>query len=705
MLSSLEPLLPFDVPADAAKDAEEFLAKLKQTASEYEQGAHVDSLAVYVAARFSEAKAHKMSLGVDEQIAKAQRVVRKQYSPEELALMASDEPKIFSGITDTKIRGGRSWLLDILTNARDKPYTVQASPIPSLPPAAEDAIVEQLATELERQASRASDASPGAMAAGAPLIGGAEDFSFPMDFRERAATLKSLALTRASALANEAATRIERRIHDRLSEAGWRQAFEAFATDIFMYPAAILKGPYSVVTKKLRWQDGELRAAAERGVRISRVAPDRFYPAPNAADVNSCPYVIEVVPSSAMDLQDAKAIEGVDAAAIDKVLASFELGTAASGFDGPNLVEPLASAQSPATASYELLVYSGRLPAEQLAQMGIQAGIGEQPEVEVWVCNNIVLRAVRNPNLLGRRPYYVASFAPTPGSIWGRALPEILDDVQRVCNACLRGLGRNMSFSAAPIGEYDSNRLEGETDIAWITPGRMYKTTSDPMFGTGSRSPALRFQVIPSAAPQMLSVHAAFLKLADDVSGVPAYVLGAPQAAGAGRTLGGLSLLMGNAAKGLKAVVGHIDVNVIEPLVTDCYMALMTDSAVPAEDKVDVNIMARGSAGLLQQELAQNRALEALQMLTPYADRELVPKDGMQHVLRRVMAGLGFEPDQVIPDPAVPAQLRAALAGDSFRGAEAPSAAQEGTPTPQLDGRSAQPADPAAQVRVPVGAP
>lgn len=690
----LESPTPFVLPTadtigDPAEAAAKLLAEFKKEAEAYVQDKRVDSLAVYIQARFSEAKSFKASIGVDEQIAKARRIVRKEYSPEELQGMSEDEPKIFSGVTDTKIRGGRSWLLDILTNARDKPYTIQPTPIPTLPQAAEDAIVDAIAVELQQQAQQMGQSADGVI-------------EFPADLRERAAKMKKLALDRAHTLATEAAQRIETRIHDRLIEAGWRQAFEAFATDIFMYPSAILKGPYRAPVRKLRWRDGSLQAVAEMGYKISRVSPDRFFPSPNASDVNSQPYQIETVPMSTSELIDAKMIDGVDATAVDKLLASYELGSVGTGFEGPTLETALPSAETAATAVFEVIVYLGRLPAEQLAEMGIVASVGEQPEVEVWVCNDIVLRAVRNPNLLGRRPYYVASMAPTPGSLWGRALPDILDDVQRMCSACLRSLARNLAFSAAPIGEYDAGRLEGETDVGWIQPGRLYKTSSDQMFSP-TRSPAMRFTVVPSAAATMLNVHAAFLKLADDVSGIPAYVLGAPQAAGAGRTLGGLSLLMGNAAKGLKAVIGHIDVYVIEPLVTDCYMATMTEGEVPEEDKVDVNIVARGSSGLLQEELAQNRAVETLQLLTPYVDRKMVPPSGVQYMIRRVVAGMGYDPDLVIPDPRIVAQLRAALGGDTLPPEGAPST-QEATPAPPLDGRSAQPADPVSTVAVPAGA-
>jgi hypothetical protein len=652
---------------------EELLTQLQKDISNYEQETVVTDLAAYVTARFSEASSRRMAEGIDDQIEAGLRAVRKEPSPRERELLAESgetaEDTIYSSVTDTKIRGGRSWLLDILANAKDRPFTIEPTPLPELPPAAEDAIVDRLEKDILAQL-------------------GPDVTDIPPDVEERAARLKSEALKRAQELAKAAAKRIDLRVQDRIAQSGWHKAFEEFSTDIMMYPAAIIKGPYLAVTRRLAWVDGQLKAVAKPEYKISRVSPKDFYPGPNKA------YVIEIARMSAADLQDVKkGIDGVDPLAVDKLLTDFPLGSVNTTLgENPTTL----SASVAPDAQFEVMIYTGRLSTELLAQANIPVEPNEHPEVEVWVCNNIVLRALRNPNLLGRRPYHVASFAPIPGSDWGRSLPDILSDIQRVCNAVMRAMVRNLAFSAGPIGEYDANRLEGEKDVADIEPGRMYGTRNDPL--VPNRSPALRFQVIPSTAQAMLSVHAAFLKLADDVSGIPAYALGNPQTAGAGRTLGGLSLLMGNAAKGLKAVIGHIDTNVIEPMVTDIYMGLMTERGVPDEDKVDVQVVARGSQGLLQRELSRGNAIDVLQLAVPLLPSEVVTKEGIQYLMREIVAGFGFDPDKFATDPERVNQLRtAALDGTEGLGVT-PASAQMGTPPPVLDGRSATPPDPAAAI-------
>jgi hypothetical protein len=152
---------------------------------------------------------------------------------------------------------------------------------------------------------------------------------------------------------------------------------------------------------------------------------------------------------------------------------------------------------------------------------------------------------------------------------------------------------------------------------------------------------------------------------------------------------------MGNAAKGIKAVIGGIDTNIIEPIVTDIYMALMTESDVPEEDKVDVKIVARGAQGLLMRELNRGNAVDLMQMVVPLIGSGSVPVEGVQYLIREIVSGFGFDPDQFGPDPSRLNQLRSAATGGTGGLGATPASAQQGTPLPNLDGRSATPPDPA----------
>jgi hypothetical protein len=310
-----------------------------------------------------------------------------------------------------------------------------------------------------------------------------------------------------------------------------------------------------------------------------------------------------------------------------------------------------------------------------------------------------------NPYIISKRPFYVTSFDKRTGSIWGNGLPALLRDLQRVANASARALVKNMALASGPIGEVDVGRLASEEDVTEIEPYRIYSVDADPIIQ--HNMPAFRFFKIDSNAAELMAVYEKFMKEADDISGVPSYVLGNPQVAGAGRTLGGLSLLMGNAAKGIKKVISQIDKDVVEPLI-EAYnymnLAYHPDESI----KFDSSVVARGSSGLLQKELSQARAVDVIQTLMPLVQSGDVPRESLHVVLRDVVRGLGYNPDEIIPDPrrkavvndylnsgvAQPTGLPPGVVAPPPAGAQPPSQAGSNAsvpPVPNLDSRS-QPA-------------
>jgi hypothetical protein len=173
-----------------------------------------------------------------------------------------------------------------------------------------------------------------------------------------------------------------------------------------------------------------------------------------------------------------------------------------------------------------------------------------------------------------------------------------------------------------------------------------------------------------------------FEKKADDISGIPAYVLGNPQVAGAGRTLGGLSMLMGNAAKGVKQVISNIDRFVIEPVIYEFYLLEMlfgTDDAV----KGDVAVVARGATGILQRELSRANAVEILQVITPYVQGGTVSPNAIKALLRDIITSMGYEQvDDIIEDPDRRGDLLAALAAAGVDVSKIMAAQQGAPPAP-----------------------
>lgn len=640
---------------------------------EYNQGELLQDLAIFVQNQFYDAKRHRIQSSVERDIMRAMRAVRNEYDPEDKMLL--DGVDVYMSITNAKCRALKSWISDILANAEDQPWTLKPTPQPELPPEAEEAVIDALIRELQM-------------------------FGLSVDLRERAAYFKDIAQKHADKLAEKTSARMELKIKDTMLEGGWRAAFTAFISDLAEFPTAIMKGPVTERTPGLRWESEQLKTVNRLRYVMKRVHPLDFYPSPNSTTPQDGNYCLERARIAYEDFLEMKDLPGFNEQAIRKILLERPAGTrelVQTDQERATLENTDRRQTLTSDNRYDTLIFYGKVKGDLLAKHGVEVDdVQKQYEAEVWVCAGMVIRAMLNPHPLGRRPYHTCSFENVPGSIWGRGLPQLLRDTQRICNGAARSLVRNMAYASGPIGEYDIDRLANETNIDELRPWRLYAIQND-QFSQQTAQPALRITDIKSNAAELIKVHEYYSKIADDVSGIPAYVLGNPQTAGAGRTMGGLSLLMANAAKGVKAVIAGIDRQIIEPAVTDFYMLFMLfdkDRTL----KADVAVIARGSSGLLQRELQQARAVETLQMLTPYAQQGLVPPRGLQLVIRDILRGLGYSADDIVPDPERQQQLAdlaqhygvqsgAPEPGGGETSQQSLPSAQPGTPGPKLDGR------------------
>lgn len=650
------------------------LAEVDHLIKQYEMTAIAHSLATYVEDRFQEARQHRANSGVDRAIERATNAYNFRYNPEDMEMVA-ETSDVYAPLTNTKCRGLRDWIVDILANAEDKPWTLDPTPEPELPPWMEEEIVKRLEMEIMQN-------------------------GIPEDLVLQVQMMKELAAKHASAIAGEKTSNMERRIHDQMLKSSWRQAFADFVDDLSYMPAAVINGPTVEAKKKLEWRGGQATEVVVPTYTFRRVDPRNFYPAPGSADVASAPYVCEVRTYTAAQLLDNVGLFGVDEQAVKKLLTQNPDGYSLAF--GPGTYSVPMGTRGPARL-YETIQYVGEVDGRILLEHGIEdAPAHGSASMDLWVCNGMVLRALRNPYPLERKAYHTATFMPNPGSIWGTTLPELIETPQRMANAAIRGLARDIAFTSGPIGEYDIERLVEKDSIDQISPYHLFAVKPDYTSGGAA---AIRFQKLASSSPQLTATYERFMKDADDVSGIPAYVIGNPNVAGAGRTLGGLSLLMGNAAKGVKRVIAGIDKGVIEPAVTMLYelnLVYGDDDSI----KSDASVVARGATGLLQRELTQARATEVLPLLTNGMQMGLVKPEAIATVMRQILELLGYDAD-LVEDPLRQMQIMQAIQGGmEGQGMPTPAAAPNSgssapvlppaAPAATLDGRSALPPDPGA---------
>ena len=149
-------------------------------------------------------------------------------------------------------------------------------------------------------------------------------------------------------------------------------------------------------------------------------------------------------------------------------------------------------------------------------------------------------------------------------------------------------------------------------------------------------------------ANELMGIYQQWVRIADDVTGIPAYVYGNQETAGAGKTASGLSMLMGAATKAIKSVIANIDEGLIEPMIRQLFRYAMLyhpDESI----KGDVRVVAKGASALLVREQAQVRRNEFLQITNNPVDIQIMGMARRADLLRSTAETLSLEPDQIAP--------------------------------------------------------
>lgn len=589
-----------------------------------------DELAEHVQHCYTDARLHKMNAGITDRLLRNLRAKKCKYQPDEETLLGPYND-VYIGLCALKARAASSWLIDIVSSNLDKPWTLQPTPEPELPQNLMEQAINVLLQELP-------------------------NFNSFEALKDRATQVKSALQDINQQQAQDSTKRMETRINDQMTEASWLDVYATFVDDLTVFPTAFLRGPIEVNKLDPEWKGNQFVVNKKPVPCMRVISPFDAYPSPNASSVQNGEYFIEAGEWRHSEVHELIGIPTFLESNIRQVLEEYKDGYVPTKMED-NVRADLEDKDKILRhkKGLEVVIYNGKILGKELAKHG---AIIDDPqkfyEAEVWVIGNYTIRAVLNPNPLGERPVYSTSYVKINKDVWGQSVIDLVYDTQRVCNAASRSLVRNMGYASGPIGEVVSDRLSETEDETSIAPYKIYRVGPDI---TGTGAPAFRFHNVTSIANDLMAVYERYSKIADDLSGVPAYVLGNPQVAGAGRTLGGLSMLMGNAAKGIKNVQLNIDRDVISRVVSAYYYYNMVTSK-DIGIKADAKVVARGATGLLQRELAQTRTVEVLQLLTPYAQQGLIDKQALEYILRAILQNTGLDVDKIIPNPDAAANVQ-----------------------------------------------
>jgi len=574
---------------------------------------------------------------IEDEMLRALRQRNGQYEPDKLSqIKQQGGSEIYMMITEVKCRAAESWLRDILLDSGTPPWDIVPTPIPDLSPLDRREIQDIFASEVLTMLQENQKApSKEEMAQIKEMVSQDYRFKILQDAQNRADKMKL-------------------KIEDQFAQGGWSDSFNDFITDLVTFPCAFIKGPIVRRQRTLGWKTVMGKTIVEPTERLApefeRVDPFRIYPEPGITRIEEG-YLFEHHPLSRSDLSDLIGVPGYDEDAIRRIL---DEGSGPSWINEDvelvkNEEERKFYSYMRPTDVFDALEFWGKVSGKMLREWGLTEeeipDEAQEYDANVWMIGNYVIKAVLNYDPLGQKPYCKTSFIKCPGAFWGKGIPEIIEDIQNVCNAAARALVNNMGIASGPQVEVNLERIPPNEDITQMSPWKIWQVTNDPM---GSSAPAVRFTQPEDNASTLVAVYDKFARLADDHSGIPAYLYGNTDVQGAGRTSSGLSMLMGAAGKGIRQVVGHIDGDVIKPIVQRQFVYNMRydeDESI----KGDVQVVARGAVNLAVKETVNVRRIEFLNATANEIDMSIMCRAARAAILREVAKGLQMPVDELIP--------------------------------------------------------
>ena len=533
-----------------------------------------------------------------------------------------------------------SWLSDLLVGSEDAPFTLSPTPVSSLPKKivkeVESDIAERLLKKLQEN---------GMTAASVMLNGRAEPKYTKKWIDEEAKKLKETKMQLLQEKAKTAAQGMQAKITDVMVEGGWRNAMAAFYHDFSLHTAAFLSGPVAMPKTVFHWQGSTLVRKVEMVPQWRCVRPENAFPSPDASSAQDGGWFCEVTQMSRSDLLAMKDMDGANKKSIDKVLETYGGSPRNWIYDANVKIRGDESIWSD-SQTIDVVIHQGMISGKELDGIVIGVDAKEYVEFEAYVIGGYTIFARAVPTKYGKRTYYSSHYAGGRHDVYGESMGTMLFNAQNEINDVVRARWRNIWHSAGPIYMADINRFDDPKSVK-VKPFTMLWGRPDI---NGNGVPALRMEEARMHATELTGIVSELLRRADDHCGIPAIMHANPQMAGMVRTSGAASMLFSAAQKQLKSAICNIDMDLIEPSVTNVYTHIMEfdkDESI----KADAKVVARGANGILKAEMEKESLKENLAAITQAAQGGVVPNEFASWALYKAFGDAGLPVGAFMDNP------------------------------------------------------
>ncbi|MBF0568990.1 MAG: hypothetical protein HQK95_09025 [Nitrospirae bacterium] len=620
-------------------------------------------LAGYVQKCFADSKV--LRARIDMMIIEAERAVNGEYDPAKLAAIAQLKgSQLFVKLTGSICRGARAILMDVLFQAGKRMYDIQALPVPQMDHETKRMLIDAALIRLK--------------IGGLPkehedfIRNALEDHILPIMQRVAEAHVKET-----TAADIEEITNI---IEDQLQEGGFYTALEEFLDYFTKFPAAFIKGPIFVKDRALNWVDDELGDRQLKGNEktmpiYKAVHPKDIFPAPDSIGIDDS-WLIHRESLPPGELYDLIGTPGFDEEAIRAALREYQHGfhEQAPADMVINTLEYRYNPEMTQSKKLDILEYWGAIQGQMLLDEGMSPKDIDDPEksydICVYVCGNHVLKAMLNPDPLGRKPFAKGSYNEIPGRFWGEGIPKIIDDIQTACNAVMRAVINNAGIASGPQVERNIDRRAADAGNSML-PWQIWDITDAQMSG----APAIRFYQPEIVVTPLIQIFEHFKAMAHEFTGVPSFNFGNATPQDTTSTASGFSMLISQTAKGMKLIVANIDNRITEPILNRHYYFGIWFKYFKAIR--DSKIIAKGSSSLIAKEQQAVRRNEFMQTIQLPLFAGLIPREGLINLVKEMAQSLEIDVEKLFPPETQTSTGNIASAG-STRGALPLSSAAQG---------------------------
>ena len=603
------------------------------------------AIARFVEERFSRSKTARRF--DEERWLRAYRNYRGIYGPD-MKFTDSEKSRVFLKITKVKTLAAYGQITDVLFANNSFPLSVEPTQLPE--GVAEHVHVETnpQAANMPKQGTTMPDlgAMFGYKGDGKELPPGAT----PQSLMERLGPLKDAfegldvkegpgvtptSITFSPAMV--AAKKMEKKIKDQLDESSATKHLRSTAFEMVLFGTGIMKGPFAVDKEYPKWNpvDGKYEPIIKTVPQAAHVSVFNAYPDPDAAFMEEASYFIERHKLSKTQLLALKKRPMFRNSVIDELVEEGPNYIKEYWEDDLNDFTPNAEVER-----WEVLEFWGGVSIEMLKENDIAVPKEIEDSVElqanIWYSQGKVLRLVLNPFKPSRIPYYAVPMELNPYSFFGIGIAENMDDSQTLMNGFMRMAVDNAVLSGNLILEVDETNLVPGQDMT-IYPGKIFRRQG------GAPGQAIFGTKFPNVAAENMQLFDKARVLADEATGMPSFAHGQTGVTGVGRTASGISMLMNAASGNIKTVIKNVDDYLLRPI-GEAFFAFNMQFDPTPDIVGDLEVKARGTESLMQNEVRSQRLLQFLQIMQ---NPVLAPFAKLPYIVREIAKSMDLDPDLV----------------------------------------------------------